>query len=63
MSRAEFEYEIPSNEADAMLDTLCIRPFIEKTRYVYSDNDNGYNKYIYIAATYMCVRFYVSVVM
>ena len=32
-SRAEFEYEIPAEEADAMLDTLCLRPLIEKTRY------------------------------
>lgn len=32
-SRAEYEYEIPSEDADAMLDTLCHRPLIEKTRY------------------------------
>ena len=31
-SRAEFEYEIPAADADAMLDTLCARPLIEKTR-------------------------------
>jgi CYTH domain-containing protein/SAM-dependent methyltransferase len=32
-SRAEFEYEIPSAEAAEMLDTLCLRPLVEKTRY------------------------------
>lgn len=32
-SRAEFEWEIPVDEADAMLDTLAMRPLIEKTRY------------------------------
>ncbi len=32
-SRAEFEWEIPVDEADAMLDTLALRPLIEKTRY------------------------------
>jgi CYTH domain-containing protein len=31
--RAEFEYEIPRADADAMLDDLCERPLIEKTRY------------------------------
>ena len=33
VSRAEFEYEIPVGDARAMLDGLCIRPVIEKTRY------------------------------
>lgn len=30
--RTEFEYPIPHDEADAMLDTLALRPIIEKTR-------------------------------
>ena len=33
ISRAEFEYEIPIADAAQMLDTLCDRPLIEKTRY------------------------------
>lgn len=33
-ARAEFEYEIPAAEAGEMLDGLCERPLIEKTRYV-----------------------------
>jgi CYTH domain-containing protein len=33
VSRAEFEYEIPLGDAQAMLDSLCARPLIEKTRY------------------------------
>lgn len=31
-TRAEFEYEIPDDDADEMLDTLALRPLIEKTR-------------------------------
>ncbi len=30
--RSEFEYEIPRADADAMLDELCERPLVEKTR-------------------------------
>lgn len=33
VSRAEFEYEIPAGDAARMLDDLCERPLIEKTRY------------------------------
>ncbi|MEZ4728128.1 MAG: CYTH domain-containing protein [Caldilineaceae bacterium] len=32
-SRAEYEYEIPFQDAEEMLDTLCHRPLIEKIRY------------------------------
>jgi adenylate cyclase len=31
--RAEYEYEIPLADAEEMLDTLCERPLIEKTRH------------------------------
>jgi CYTH domain-containing protein len=33
-SRAEFEYPIPTEDAREMLETLCAKPLIEKTRYV-----------------------------
>ncbi len=33
ISRSEFEYEIPDSDASELLDTLCDRPLIEKTRY------------------------------
>ncbi|MBD2019583.1 CYTH domain-containing protein [Leptolyngbya sp. FACHB-36] len=33
VARAEFEYEIPLDDAEELLDTLCDRPLIEKTRY------------------------------
>ncbi|MCA9732266.1 MAG: CYTH domain-containing protein [Deferribacteres bacterium] len=33
VTRAEFEYEIPTSDANLMLDNLCERPLIEKTRY------------------------------
>ncbi|ACC81250.1 CYTH domain-containing protein [Nostoc punctiforme] len=32
-SRLEFEYPIPVEDAQEMLEALCERPFIEKTRY------------------------------
>ncbi len=32
-TRLEFEYPIPLEDATEMLDTLCDRPLIEKTRY------------------------------
>src|SRR5919106_4036174 len=33
VSRLEFEYPIPISDAQQILDDLCIRPLIEKTRY------------------------------
>ncbi len=33
LSRSEFEYAIPLEDAMIMLDTLCEQPLIEKTRY------------------------------
>lgn len=30
--RSEYEYEIPADEAGEMLDALCLKPLIEKTR-------------------------------
>lgn len=40
-TRDEFEYEIPANEADMILDNLCIKPLIEKIRHfaVYGGNE------------------------
>ena len=32
--RTEYEYEIPVDEAEHMLSTLCEQPIIEKTRYL-----------------------------
>ena len=32
-TRAEYEYEIPAEDAGEMLDNLCLHPLIEKTRY------------------------------
>jgi CYTH domain-containing protein len=34
ISRTEFEYEIPYSDAKEMLEFLCERPIIEKTRYI-----------------------------
>jgi len=34
VTRTEFEYPVPIDDAAAMLDGLCERPLIEKTRYV-----------------------------
>jgi adenylate cyclase len=33
MSRSEFEYDIPVQDADILLKTLCQKPWIEKWRY------------------------------
>lgn len=36
ISRTEFEFEIPAEDAEELLQTLCLQPVIEKTRYVVS---------------------------
>lgn len=33
IARAEYEYPIPLTDAEEMLDTLCMKPLIEKRRY------------------------------
>lgn len=33
VTRHEYEYPIPLNEAEELLDTLCEKPLVEKTRY------------------------------
>ncbi|MEY3002572.1 MAG: hypothetical protein RLZZ428_947, partial [Pseudomonadota bacterium] len=33
-SRLEFEYPIPVNDAQEMLENLCQKPFVDKTRYL-----------------------------
>jgi adenylate cyclase len=33
LARREYEYEIPLNEAAEIMDELCLKPLIEKTRY------------------------------
>jgi CYTH domain-containing protein len=39
IARSEFEYPIPIEDAKIMLETLCDRPFIEKTRYKIQQGD------------------------
>ena len=34
VTRYEFDYEIPSADAHALLDELCVKPLIEKTRFI-----------------------------
>ncbi len=34
LRRSEFEYPIPLEDAEAMLDELCIQPYIDKKRYL-----------------------------
>lgn len=38
-TRAEFEYDIPFGDAEQMLDELCERPLIEKTRHLIEYRD------------------------
>lgn len=33
ISRSEYEYDIPQQDASELLDKLCLQPLIEKTRY------------------------------
>lgn len=40
IARAEFEYDIPQQDANAMLDSLCEKPLIEKVRYY--RNEDGF---------------------
>ncbi len=39
LSRNEFEYSIPIDDAEIMLNTLCSRPLIEKVRYKIPQGD------------------------
>lgn len=39
-TRAEYEYEIPVGEAEELLNELCERPLIEKTRYLVENADD-----------------------
>src|SRR5579871_4665236 len=32
-ARAEYEYPVPREDAEEMLDALCLRPILDKTRY------------------------------
>jgi adenylate cyclase len=38
-ARDEYEYTIPIGDAKKMLRTLCVKPLIEKTRYVIKDGE------------------------
>jgi CYTH domain-containing protein len=38
VTRSEFEYAIPVSDAREMLETLCVGPLIEKTRYTLEHN-------------------------
>jgi len=40
ITRQEFEYEIPLDEAKEMLETLCEKPLIEKTRYLLKNENH-----------------------
>ena len=39
ISRSEFEYAIPIDDAHRMLDELCLRPLVEKVRYTLPAGD------------------------
>ncbi len=40
ITRQEYDYPIPVDEAREMLDNLCIKPVIEKTRHFIHDGDH-----------------------
>ncbi len=37
VSRAEYEYPIPPGDAEKLLETMCLQPLIDKTRYTLCD--------------------------
>lgn len=39
LTRIEYEYEIPIDEADFLLENVCMKPLIEKKRYTVSSLD------------------------
>ena len=39
IAREEYEYDIPFADAERILDNLCIKPLIEKRRYIVYDKD------------------------
>ncbi|MEN1727691.1 MAG: CYTH domain-containing protein [Pseudomonadota bacterium] len=39
-TRPEFEYEIPASEAEALINKHCLRPIIDKTRYLVVHDGN-----------------------
>ncbi len=41
-TRVEYEYPIPLDDAKSMLDSLCIGPVIEKTRYIVTYKGNNW---------------------
>ena len=47
ISRTEFEYSIPIDDALLTLNDLCIKPIIEKTRYTVSQKSHAWgNRYL-----------------
>ena len=40
VTRTEFEYSIPADDARLMIDDLCIKPIIEKTRFTVEHMDH-----------------------
>jgi len=34
VKRPEYQYPLPLDEANELLDTLCVKPLVEKTRYI-----------------------------
>lgn len=57
ITRLEFEYEIPIGEANEILDSMCLKPLIEKTRHRIDfegftwevDEFHGYNDGLVVA--------------
>ena len=40
VTRTEFDYPIPLDEAQVILDTLCLKPLLEKTRHLVRHGDH-----------------------
>jgi len=49
LSRSEFEYHIPVEDAQQILDELCAHPLIEKTRYLIPYGEHSDNEGLIVA--------------
>lgn len=50
ITRSEFEYEIPVDDADLLLTNLCEQPLVEKTRYKETHNGHEWEIDVFFGA-------------
>jgi adenylate cyclase len=50
LTRSEFEYPVPLEDAEAMLEELCVQPYIDKKRYLIEHNGHTWELDIFEGA-------------